>query len=229
MNCKLGGTLWSVKIPFSKVMICGIDTYHDPKQKNKSVSAFVASLDEKYTRWYSRATIQSKKEEFLIGLCLSMTNSLNVYKERNGYLPDKIIIFRDGVGDGQLKICEEYEIPQVKDACTKAGINYNPTFTFIVVQKRINTRIFAINNKNEITNPLPGCVLDTQITRKYLYDFFLVAQNVRQGAVTPTHYIVVMDTANFKPDILQQLSYKMCFLYYNWPGSVRVPACCQVN
>lgn len=62
-----------------------------------------------------------------------------------------------------------------------------------------------------------------------MYDFFLVPQSVRQGTVSPTHYIVVHDSANFSPDILQRLSFKLCFLYYNWPGTVRVPACCQVR
>lgn len=38
MNCKLGGTLWSVKIPFQNVMICGVDSYHDAGQKGNSVS-----------------------------------------------------------------------------------------------------------------------------------------------------------------------------------------------
>lgn len=80
----------------------------------------------------------------------------------------------------------------------------------------------------KLENPDPGCVIDHTITRRYLYDFFLVPQNVRQGTVTPTHYIVVEDTENFEPDVLQRLSYKLCFLYYNWPGTVRVPACCQV-
>lgn len=38
MNCKMGGALWSVKIPLKNVMICGIDTYHDPSKKHRSVS-----------------------------------------------------------------------------------------------------------------------------------------------------------------------------------------------
>lgn len=117
MNCKLGGTLWSIKIPFQNVMIAGIDTYHDPKQKSNSVSAFVASLNGEYTRWYSRACIQSKKEEFMNGLCASLEKSLRAYEKLNGVLPQKIIIFRDGVGDGQLRMCSEYEIPQLMEAC----------------------------------------------------------------------------------------------------------------
>ena len=61
------------------------------------------------------------------------------------------------------------------------------------------------------------------------YDFFLVSQHVRQGTVSPTHYIVVHDDSDWKVDNMQRLTYKMTHLYYNWPGTVRVPAPCQVR
>lgn len=227
MNCKLGGTLWSIKIPFSNVMIAGIDTYHDPKQKSNSVSAFVASLNGEYTRWYSRACIQSKKEEFMNGLCASLEKSLRAYQKLNGVLPQKIIIFRDGVGDGQLRMCSEYEIPQLQEACKLVEPSYCPELAFIVVQKRINTRMFRIDGQSNLDNPNPGTVLDHTITRRNHFDYFLVPQSVRQGSVSPTHYIVVHNQPDYSPDVLQRLSYKLCYLYYNWPGSVRVPACCQ--
>lgn len=61
------------------------------------------------------------------------------------------------------------------------------------------------------------------------YDFFLVSQHVRQGTVTPTHYNVVHDESGLKPDHMQRLAYKLTHMYYNWPGTIRVPAPCQVS
>lgn len=80
---------------------------------------------------------------------------------------------------------------------------------------------------SQYNNPDPGSVLDHTITRKNLYDFYLIPQSVRNATVTPSHYIVLEDQIDFKPDILQRVSYKLCYMYYNWPGAVRVPACCQ--
>lgn len=92
MNCKMGGTLWSIKIPFKDVMIIGIDTYHE---KNKqSVSAMVASINSTFTKWYSRATIQAKQEELAHGLHHSLLNALQVYERENSGLPSRIIIYR---------------------------------------------------------------------------------------------------------------------------------------
>lgn len=95
MNCKLGGSLWSIRIPFKKsVMICGMDTYHNPSKTERSVGAFVASLNNTYTKWYSKATIQSSHEELLHGLTISMGNALDAYRKHNGLLPDWIILYR---------------------------------------------------------------------------------------------------------------------------------------
>jgi len=60
-------------------------------------------------------------------------------------------------------------------------------------------------------------------------DFFLISQHVRQGTVSPTHYVAVADTSNLKVDHIQQITYRMTHMYYNWPGTVRVPAPCQVS
>lgn len=94
MNCKVGGSLWSVKIPLKNVMICGIDTYHDTKKKDSSVGAFIASLNETYTEWFSRAVIQSQKEELINGLTQALISALHAYKQRNATFPEKIIIYR---------------------------------------------------------------------------------------------------------------------------------------
>ena len=47
------------------------------------------------------------------------------------------------------------------------------------------------------------------------------------GTVTPVHYNIIYDTTDLNADKFQRLSYKLTHLYYNWPGTVRVPAPCQ--
>uniref|UniRef100_A0A1A9V619 Piwi domain-containing protein n=1 Tax=Glossina austeni TaxID=7395 RepID=A0A1A9V619_GLOAU len=208
-----------------KVMICGIDVYHEAVRKENSVAAFVASLNDKYTKWYSKAMIQNQKEEIISGLSCCLISALSAYRNENNFFPHNIIIYRDGVGDGQLQICEQFEIPQLEEACRRT-LNHMAKITFIVVQKRINTRYF-LTDGNCFQNPNPGTVVDKAITRAAFYDFFLVTQVPKQGATSPTHYIVLRDDAEFGPDIIQRLTYKLCFLYFNWPGTISVPACCQ--
>jgi len=61
----------------------------------------------------------------------------------------------------------------------------------------------------------------------FSYDFYLVPQAVRQGTVTPVSYNVIHDDTVLTPDQMQRLAYKLCHLYYNWQGTIRVPAPCQ--
>ena len=75
------------------------------------------------------------------------------YWDVNHRWPQHILVFRDGVGDGQLEVTEKHEAEQFirtfrhvnGDGGTlneKLPEDYNPGFTFCVVQKRINTRIY---------------------------------------------------------------------------------------
>ncbi|KAI6656672.1 piwi B [Oopsacas minuta] len=225
INCKLGGELWALDIPLKNLMVVGIDVYHDTAQGRNSIGAFVASSNHLCTRWYSRVTIQMKGQEIVDGLKTCLVAALRKYHDCNGVLPERIIVYRDGVGDGQMSTVNDYEVPQLL-SCFESFLDYHPKFATVVVQKRINTRIF-VQIGGAADNAPPGSIVDHTITRMGWYDFFLVSQHVRQGTVTPTHYNVVYDTSGLKPDHMQRLSYKLTHLYYNWPGTVRVPAPCQ--
>eukprot|EP01113_Clastostelium_recurvatum_P033132 TRINITY_DN4349_c0_g1_i15.p1 TRINITY_DN4349_c0_g1~~TRINITY_DN4349_c0_g1_i15.p1 ORF type:complete len:398 (-),score=83.95 TRINITY_DN4349_c0_g1_i15:451-1575(-) len=75
-----------------------------------------------------------------------------------------------------------------------------------------------------ISNPAPGTVVSSHDAP---FNFFLVSQSTQQGTIMPGHYLVVHDTSGMSPLHIQQFTYKMCHLYYNWPGTIRVPAPCQ--
>jgi len=227
LNCKLGGEVWAVEIPMKKLMVVGFDVYHDSLSKGKSIGGFVASTNKYLTRYYSRITQQTSHQEISDQLKICMTGALKKYHEVNGELPERIIVYRDGVGDGQLRQVFEHELPQLQAAFKLAAANYEPKFGMVIVKKRISTRLFQDAGNGQYTNPLPGTVVDTVVTRPEWFDFFLVSQSVRQGTVSPTHYNIISDSTGMKPEYYQRLTYKLCHLYYNWPGTIRVPAPCQ--
>lgn len=226
MNCKLGGEIWGVSIPIKRVMICGIDTYHDSAKKDSSVCAFIATMNETKTRFFSRATLQATHQELSNNLTLVVKSALQHFSKVNGGFPEKIIIYRDGVDDGKLLNVRDYEIPQIQKAFELTQADYSPRLTFIVVKKRGNARFFQQTNQG-ITNPEYGTIVDNTVTRAEWYDFYLISQSTTQGTVNPTHYNVIHDTSGLLPDHLQKLSHKLTHMYYNWPGTIRVPALCQ--
>uniref|UniRef100_A0AAQ4R0U9 Piwi-like protein 2 n=1 Tax=Gasterosteus aculeatus aculeatus TaxID=481459 RepID=A0AAQ4R0U9_GASAC len=212
MNCKLGGELWTVNVPLKHLMVVGVDVHHDPSKAHQSVMGFVASVNSSLTRWYSRVTFQTPNEELINGFRVCLLAALHKYYELNHNLPEKIVVYRDGVSDGQLTILAQYEIPQLIK-CFETFPSYEPKLVFIVVQN--------------VRTPPPGTVLDHTLTQKDWVDFYLLAHTSRQGCGLPTRYIALYNTANLTPDHLQRLTFKMCHMYWNWPGTIRVPAPCK--
>jgi len=226
INAKLGGALWALNIPLpDKIMFVGIDTHHDPKRKNRSVLAMVATLDTRCTEYYSRVVFQAPHQESADALKSVYTQGLAAFFEENHDWPDRVVIFRDGISDGQLDTIKGHEVVQLKET-TMSLCKRAVKFSYVVVQKRINERIFALNN-NHPENPGPGTIVDHTITRRFLYDFFLVSQLVRQGTVTPSHFIVLEDCGENNPDLMQRFAFVLAFMYFNWPGTIRGPAMCQ--
>ncbi|XP_025834556.1 piwi-like protein 2 [Agrilus planipennis] len=103
---QIGGTPWMVRLPVKTWMVIGIDVYHS--QGNQSVCGFVGSLNENFMRWFSITIFQER--EFGNQLKVAFAKLLERFHEINGTFPQKIIIFRDGVGDGQLAHCHDYEV-----------------------------------------------------------------------------------------------------------------------
>merc|ERR1712179_95639 len=128
----------------------------------------------------------------------------------------RIIVYRDGVGDGQIEEVKRLEVAEMKNYLKEHVPD--ATFTFIIVSKRINTRFFQTSNGyggNNVSNPPPGTVVDDVVTLPERYDFFIISQSVRQGTVNPTSYNVIEDNSGLKPNHMQMLTYKLTHLYYN--------------
>merc|ERR1712230_217025 len=124
------------------------------------------------------------------------------------------MVYRDGVGDGQIPYVMENEVAAI-EGCFKAAGMENIKFTFIIVSKRIMTRFFTGTGSSS-NNPHSGSIFDDVVTLPERYDFFLVSQSVRQGTVNPTSYNIIEDTSMWPANIIQLLTYKLTHLYFNW-------------
>lgn len=228
INCKLGGIPWVLKNPLSSVMVIGFDVCHDTRDKSKSYGALVASMyggGLKHPKYFSTVNHHASGEELSNYMAQNVIKALHSYRsDFNGTLPQRIIIYRDGVGEGQLNYVYEHEVGAIKEKLNVAykSQDLQSRLTFFVVSKRINTRLF-----NQKQNPNPGTIVDDVITLPERNDFYLVSQSVRQGTVSPTSYNILRDDSGLNADQLQLYTFKQTHLYYNWSGTVGVPAVCQ--
>ncbi|XP_077498951.1 piwi-like protein 1 [Amblyomma americanum] len=149
-------------------------------------------------------------------------------RQRQDERHQPVRIFRTGdvVGDQSDRGLAARGLPWLVASLQGLFPGVKHKLAFVLVEKRISTRFF-LPSREHVTNPPPGTVVDSEVTRPERYDFFLVSQSVRQGTAAPTHYNAIYDTTGLKPDHMQRLAYKLTHLYFNWPGTIRVPAPCQ--
>lgn len=114
--------------------------YHCGKRKSASVGALVATINERQSKYYSTVSTHGSREELSSNLCLDITSKstififilqkirlkltkflflscpecLNAFSKTNKDLPERIIMYRDGVGEGQLGFVYETELKQIK-------------------------------------------------------------------------------------------------------------------
>ncbi len=80
---------------------------------------------------------------------------------------------------------------------------------------------------NKLVNAPTGTVVDTKVTSLEYNDFYMISAKSSQGLASTIHYQIIYDDKKIKENDFQLLMYKLCFLYYNWTGSIKVPAPCQ--
>ena len=143
-------------------MFVGFDVSHDTMNKSLSYGSLVASLNNSVSRFFSIVTAHKTGEELSNEIGLNLVKALRKYQEANeDALPTRIIIYRDGVGDGQIPYVCKHEIAMIKEKLTEVYGSEVWRMAFLIVSKRINTRIFAASNNG---NPPPGTVVDDCVT-----------------------------------------------------------------
>jgi eukaryotic translation initiation factor 2C len=197
-------------------MIVGADVTHPGQaavEGAPSVAAVVASNDENFAHYPGSARLQIGKQEMIEDLEEMMLERLNAYVRKNDQLPDNILVFRDGVSDGQFPQVKEKEVPQVHSACRKLckekGKQTEIRVTFVITSKRHNSRFFktANTNRNHLDrgneNFNPGLVVDDTIISPGRNDFYMQSHKALAGTARPCHYFVMENGMNLSSFELQ--------------------------
>ncbi|XWS19932.1 hypothetical protein CRYUN_Cryun31cG0058600 [Craigia yunnanensis] len=229
INAKLGGHNVEIIEPLlhfkgeGHVMFVGADVNH-PGFKNStspSIAAVVASMSWPAPNLYaSRIRPQDPRSEKIQDfgeMCLEL---MDCYVKLNNVKPAKIMIFRDGVSESQFDMVLNEELVGVKRAFQ--ALNYFPTITVIVAQKRHTTRFFPETKEDGgfSGNVPPGTVIDSTVVDQSGFHFHLFSQYGSIGTSKSTQYQVLWDEHGFTSDHIQQLIHSMCFTFARCTKSV---------
>ncbi|KAF8523721.1 Piwi-domain-containing protein [Hysterangium stoloniferum] len=217
INAKLGGVNHALDRTSSAwlskeiTMLVGMDVTHPGPGSLKgtpSIAGVVASYDVDHTLYPASLRLQESKKEMIDDLSNMMLERLRHFSMKRKSLPSRIIVFRDGVSEGQFATVLREEYPKFLDAFKRVPLaNYRPKLTIIICGKRHHTRFFPITpgSADQLGNPKPGTIVDRGVTAVYEFDFFLQAHAGLKGSARPTHYTVIHDENKFDADAAQCL------------------------
>ncbi|KAI8442863.1 ribonuclease H-like domain-containing protein [Phakopsora pachyrhizi] len=200
-------------------MFIGADLTHNNlgSKMKPSIAALVGSMDPsllKYSatvaaqpllepsdengRPRSQEPIQSFRQ--MVFTLLERWSNLN---KGVGY-PRKIIIFRDGVSDGEFS-----QVLQNEFRATKMAIEKLCGDPKLCKNHRIRFEPHP-DDADRSGNSQPGTIVDKVIGDPFLYDFFLQSQSGLKGTSRPTRYVVLKDETNHTVDDLQNIVNSIC-------------------
>ncbi|CAD8126982.1 unnamed protein product [Paramecium sonneborni] len=219
---KLGGVPWAIdKLPLlfqqQHSMICAAECY-DRLHQTKHL-AFCSTVDKNMTRYHSQ--ILKGGDYKGDHLKKSLIVAMQVYKDKNNLYPEIIVIYRDGISDGQIPVVLGDEYPQYEQAIKQT--NPSSKLVLVICNKRVAGKFYQAGHRPD--NPASGTIVDSkEICEGQQPNFYLISQITRQGTSQPTLYkILHSDIPNIENDI-KVLTYKLCWLYYNFAGPIKIPA-----
>ena len=235
-NQKLGGVNHTVDAkkmsPLDpQTILFGIDVTHpSPGSADSapSIAGVVASVDGIFSQYPASMRTQKGRKEMVEELEEMIVERFKLWQKRNqNRLPNKVIVYRDGVSEGQYRLVLENELPAFEKAFDKlyGAKAKHPKISIIVVGKRHHTRFYPTNEADtdgKTGNPMPGTVVDRGVTGEKLFDFFLLAHQGLQGTSKPAHYVVIKDDIKLGADQLQSLTHSLCYTFARATRSVSI-------
>ncbi|KRY73109.1 Protein argonaute-2, partial [Trichinella pseudospiralis] len=209
----------------NNTLVIGVDVVH-PSAVEKhlpSIAAVVGNVDINVTKFHASVQILAARQELVIGIEKQFRERLVEYNVVNKSFPKNIIVFRDGVSEGQFMQVLDEELIALRRACKSFIKNCQPLITFVVVQKRHHARFFCCDEaaaRGRGKNIPAGTVVDRAVTSPDEYDFFLCSHHGIQGTSRPTRYHVLLDESNMNANTMQSITYYLCHIYVSIPAPV---------
>lgn len=234
VNLKAGGMNHTLSngitlVKDGKTMVVGYDVTHPTNLSGNaenlpSLVGMVSSIDPHLAQMPATAWSQASRLEMLDeNLESKFKERILLWRKHNRTsLLENIIIYRDGVSEGQFQQVLDKELPQIRKACQSLyPAAQRPKISLIVSVKRHQTRFYPTdpNHMTKSRNVKPGTTVDRGVTQARIWDFYLTAHSALQGTARPAHYTVLVDEifrSTFSKEaanMLEKITHEMCYLF----------------
>ena len=97
------------------------------------------------------------------GIDGALVELLRLYQNNTKKLPTRLIVYRDGVSEGQYQLVVQNELPMIREAFKRVyGNAKHPLISIVICGKRHHTRFYPTNmdNADKSGNPVNGTIVD---------------------------------------------------------------------
>ena len=220
-------------------LIIGLDSERKSKKITFSMTSTRSpNLNDFLTQ---EKTVNDNNQEKNSALKEMFKEAINEINKKSPHSPDYIIIYRQGGNDIRNKILYVSEGDNFKEILNlyrekykdKNNFNFKSTkLYYICCNLKCDLKFFETENRNVAKayfNPKSGLIVDDNVTQKNKYEFYLQPQFVNQGTATPCHYQIMYydqdpnKENDLKIETLEKLSFYLCYYFWTWSGSIRMP------
>lgn len=174
-NIKGGGVNHNVQNTLTKPldnrnMLMGLDVTHPSPGSSDgapSIACVVASVDQSLYQWPGSVRRQTPQREMMgdrrlmnrpntiNSLTEMVLERLELWRKKNKSLPTKVVVYRDGVSEGQYSLVLQHELPSFEEAFGKlyGARDRWPKMSIIVVGKRHHTRFYPTRQEDAGQSP----------------------------------------------------------------------------
>ncbi|KHJ44332.1 piwi domain protein [Trichuris suis] len=237
INMKMGGVNTRLLAdPFVKAnltdkntLVLGVDVTHPhvADRDSPSIAAVVGNVDVNCAEYAASIRVQPNRRESILYLEDEFRERIRAFVHRSDKRPSRIIMFRDGVSEGEFRQVLREELRALRAACRSMDKAYRPGITYVVVQKRHHARFMCKDESMAVgkgRNIPAGTVIDRRVTSADGYEFYLCSHTGIQGTSKPAKYNVLYDDNNLNSDTMQAIAYYLCHVYGRCMRSVSIPA-----
>jgi eukaryotic translation initiation factor 2C len=179
-------------------------------------------MDGAAGHYRAHISCQNERRELHQNLTEAVSELLEAFRRTNSCLPHNIVVYRDGVGEGNFEEVLKVELvaiqAAVENAAALCGQMSSIPISIVICQKSHNSRFVYGNgtSSDEFVNLCPGICVDAaggsrSVTSMVFNEFYINSHVAIQGTAKPCRYTLLFDQIGFKVGSVQASIDNCCY------------------
>ncbi|CAP25983.2 Protein CBG05516 [Caenorhabditis briggsae] len=155
----------------------------------------------------------------------TLRHSLQKARRARNMRAEKVVIYFNGISEGQLAMVNEVYAPQCIETFQSLRKDYAPELIILAASKTHNERLYldSVSHNRGVHNLPIGTIVDTTIVSPVFNEFYHVGAKAIQGTAKPVKYTVVYSNRPVKMEWVEGLTNTLCHEHQIIKSPISIP------